>query len=32
MTRALFHDVPESITGDIVSPTKKAVPGFAELL
>jgi putative hydrolases of HD superfamily len=30
--RAIYHDVPEIITGDIVTPTKKAVPGFAELL
>lgn len=30
--RAIYHDVPELITGDIVTPTKKAVPGFSELL
>lgn len=23
---ALFHDIPEAITGDIITPTKKAVP------
>jgi len=30
--RAIYHDVPEVITGDIITPTKKAVPGFVELL
>lgn len=23
---ALFHDIPEAITGDIITPTKKAIP------
>jgi len=32
MFRAIYHDVPEVITGDIITPTKKAVPGFVELL
>lgn len=32
MTVALFHDIPEAITGDIVAPTKKAIAGFEELL
>lgn len=32
LLRAIYHDVPEVITGDIVTPTKKAVAGFAELL
>jgi len=32
LLKALFHDVPESITGDIISPTKKRVPGFEELI
>ncbi len=32
MMRAIYHDVPEVITGDIITPTKKAVPGFVELL
>lgn len=27
---AIVHDVPESITGDIISPTKNAIKGFAE--
>ncbi len=30
--RAIYHDVPEVITGDIITPTKKAIPGFIELL
>ena len=25
---ALFHDIPEAITGDIITPTKKAIPGL----
>jgi putative hydrolase of HD superfamily len=32
MMRAIYHDVPEVITGDIITPTKKAVPGFVALL
>lgn len=32
MMIALFHDIPEAITGDIVAPTKKAIEGFEELL
>ena len=32
MLRAIYHDVPEVITGDIITPTKKAVPGFEWLL
>lgn len=32
MKIALFHDIPEAITGDIVTPTKMAVPGFEEYL
>lgn len=32
MKRALFHDIPEAITGDIITPTKKAVKWFSELL
>lgn len=26
MLTALYHDIPEAITGDIITPTKKAVP------
>lgn len=29
---ALFHDVPEAITGDIITPTKKAIPGLEEAI
>lgn len=32
LMRAIYHDVPEVITGDIITPTKKAVSGFVELL
>ena len=32
MLRAIYHDVPEVITGDIVTPTKTAVDGFKQLL
>lgn len=32
LMRAIYHDVPEVITGDIITPTKQAVPGFVELL
>lgn len=32
LLRAMYHDIPEAITGDIITPTKKAVPGFIELL
>lgn len=29
---ALYHDIPEAITGDIITPTKKAVPGLEEAI
>lgn len=32
MVTALYHDIPEAITGDVITPTKKSVPGFEELL
>ncbi len=32
MLRAVYHDVPEVITWDIITPTKEAVPGFRKLL
>lgn len=32
MKIALFHDIPEAITWDIVTPTKKAIQWFEELL
>ena len=30
--RALSHDVPEAITGDIITPTKKAAPGLDRII
>lgn len=30
--RSLYHDVPETITGDIITPTKKATPGLEEAI
>jgi len=32
LLRGIYHDVPEVITGDIIAPTKQAVPGFDTLL
>jgi len=32
LMRAIYHDVPEVITWDIITPTKKAVPWFVDLL
>ena len=32
MERALFHDVPEALTGDIISPTKRRVKGFEDVI
>lgn len=32
MNKALFHDIPEAITWDIITPTKKAIPWFEEIL
>ena len=32
MLRSLYHDIPEAITGDIITPTKKAVEWFEEVL
>ncbi len=29
---ALYHDIPEAITGDIISPVKNSVPWFAEVI
>lgn len=29
---ALCHDIPEAITGDIITPTKKAVPGLEDAI
>ncbi|MDP2090124.1 MAG: HD domain-containing protein [Candidatus Gracilibacteria bacterium] len=30
--RTIYHDIPEAITGDIITPTKKAVEGFEKVL
>ncbi len=32
LSQALFHDIPESLTGDIISPTKRRVKGFEEVI
>ncbi|EKE27461.1 MAG: hypothetical protein ACD_3C00205G0014 [uncultured bacterium (gcode 4)] len=32
LMRAIYHDIPESITWDIITPTKKAAPWFSEVL
>lgn len=32
MLRSIYHDIPESITWDIITPTKKAVEWFVEVL
>jgi len=26
MLKSIYHDIPEAITGDIITPTKKSVP------
>lgn len=32
LLRAIYHDVPEVITWDIITPTKRAIPGFVQVL
>lgn len=32
MLRSIYHDIPEVITGDIITPTKKAVDWFSDVL
>lgn len=32
MLRSIYHDIPEVITWDIITPTKKAIPWFSEVL
>jgi len=32
MFRTMYHDIPEAITWDIISPTKKAIDWFEEIL
>lgn len=29
---AFFHDIPEAITGDIITPTKKSIPGLEKVI
>lgn len=30
--KSIYHDIPEAITGDIITPTKRGIPGFVEIL
>ena len=32
LLKSIYHDIPEAITWDIITPTKKAIPGFVEIL
>ena len=32
MLRSIYHDIPEFITWDIITPTKKAIPWFTDIL
>jgi len=32
MLKAIYHDIPEAMTWDIITPTKKAIPWFSEIL
>lgn len=32
LERSIFHDVPEALTGDIISPTKRRVEGFESVV
>lgn len=32
MLRTIYHDIPEFITWDIITPTKKAIPWFTDIL
>jgi putative hydrolase of HD superfamily len=32
LLKAVFHDVPEALTGDIISPTKRKVKGFEDVV
>lgn len=32
LLRTIYHDIPEAITGDIITPTKKSVDWFVEVL
>lgn len=32
MMKWIYHDIPEVITWDIITPTKRAIPGFSQML
>ncbi len=32
LLKAVFHDVPEALTGDIISPTKRRIAGFEDVV
>ncbi len=32
LLKAVFHDVPEALTGDIISPTKRRIKGFEDVV
>lgn len=32
LLKSIYHDIPEAITGDIITPTKRSIPGFVEIL
>ncbi|MCP4524134.1 MAG: HD domain-containing protein, partial [Candidatus Gracilibacteria bacterium] len=32
LLRSIYHDIPEAITGDIITPTKRAIPEFVTAL
>ncbi len=32
LLKSAYHDVPEALTGDIISPTKRRIPGFEETI
>ena len=32
LLKSAYHDVPEAMTGDIISPTKRRIPGFEETI
>ncbi|MCP4523771.1 MAG: HD domain-containing protein [Candidatus Gracilibacteria bacterium] len=32
LLRSVYHDIPEAITGDIITPTKRAIPEFVDVL
>ncbi|HOO32308.1 MAG TPA: HD domain-containing protein [Thermotogota bacterium] len=32
LLKSAFHDIPEALTGDIISPTKRRIPGFEDIV